>query len=433
MTSSPAAGVRQAPSRQDLGHLSLVTAGKLASIASLVLCNVAVARWTSGTGDFGRYAAGVSLALILDATLGVPLDLAVVRFTEIHPGEAARVERLHAAAFRLKLLLGLVLVTVAASFGSVLSPALLGADAGPSLVTGVALVTVALQLVRSAAVRLQADSRFAGYAALDGLQGITRFVAVAVALACGLRSAEALLVAYAMGTALAIVGGWRLSPIRFLREPWPGRGDLREAALHVALTVGIVVCGTLTGRADIPLVASARSAEDAGMYAVAVQVSMLLTMLASYYSVVMQPRILRLATDGQLAASWRRNAAWALVVSLATAAAAAWALPTLLPGFFGPRYVPAVPIAQVLLVGTCLDLFCMPVSMVFSIQRFPIASLASEAALALAFFGVASTFASMSTLAVASLVTGVRAVKLLVYSAITLAYLWRRQPLHDVA
>jgi O-antigen/teichoic acid export membrane protein len=349
----------------------------------------------------------------------------VLRFADARPRHADDVDRFHAAALRIKLLAGLALIGAAVGWGHVLSPALLGSGASPSTLPAVMLVTVALQLVRSAAVRLQADGRFAAYAALDAVQGLTRIASVAGALWWGQRSAEALLSAYALGTVVSCVAGPWAVPFGVLRGPWPRWDDLVDAARHVALTAGIVACGTLTGRADIPLVA-ARSAEEAGTYAVAVQVSMLLTMLASYYSVVMQPRILRVAAEGQLPASLRWNAGWAGVVCLGTAVMAFWGLPALLPAFFGARYAPAVPIAQVLLVGTCLDLFCMPVVLVFVIQRYPTVSLIGEGALALGFLGVASAYASLSTLAVAWLVTGVRAAKLLFYLAVTLAYLRRR-------
>lgn len=426
MTTQPDQATAPSSTRTALGHLSLVTVGKLTSIAAMILCNVLVARSTGDTGAFGRYAAGLSLALILDAMIGMPLDLSVLRFADAHPRQAGEVDHFHAAALRLKLLGGLALVGVAVWWGRVLSPALLGPGASPATLPAVMLVTVALQFVRSAAVRLQADGRFAAYAALDAVQGLTRIAAVAGALWAGYRSAEALLSAYALGTGVAFVAGWWTAPGSVLREPWPRVSDLVDAARHVALTAGIVACGTLTGRADIPLVAAARSAEEAGTYAVAVQVSMLLTMLASYYSVVMQPRILRLAAEGQLPASLRWNAGWAVLVCVGTVAMAIWGLPALLPAFFGARYAPAVPIAQVLLVGTCLDLFCMPVLLVFVIQRYPIASLIGEGALALGFLGVASAYASLSMMAVAWLVTGIRAVKLLFYLAVTIGYLTQR-------
>ena len=183
---------------------------------------------------------------------------------------------------------------------------------------------------------------------------------------------------------------------------------------------GIIVVGTLTGRSDIPIVAAVRSADDAGHYAAALQVATLVTLVASYYGVVMQPRILQLSRDRTLKVALRRNVIAALLVSGLVAAGAVWILPAMLPALFGARYGAALPIAQVLLIGTCFDLFSMPIMMVYAIQRFPKAMLIGEVAIGLVFFWVAFDMADTSVLAMAWLVTAVRLTKLGIYAAITL-------------
>lgn len=425
MTMLPRQGAGRTPRRRALGELGLVAGGKLASLASLVLCNLLVARWTIDAGEYGRFAAALSLALILDAAIGFPVDISTVRFAALHPLEPARVDQLQAAAFRLKLLLGAGLLAVAALWGERLSQALLGRGAGSGLIAVALLCTAALLLVRSTAVRLQTQGRFARYAALDGFQGALRLLAITGPPLLGHRSAEAFLGAHAAATALAFIVGFWLLPQGYLRAAWPRRRDVREAAVHVGFMAGIVVLGTLTGRSDVPILASARSAEEAGHYAVALQVATLLTMLASYCCVVMQPRVIQMARAGRLGVLLRWNLFGATLLSAATAAMAPWVLPVLIPGLFGARYAPAVPIAAVLLIGTCADMFLMPVLMMFAIQVFPAVSLAGELLIALGFFGAVMAGAARTTMAMAWLVTGVRLAKLLLYSGITVADLKR--------
>jgi hypothetical protein len=148
-------------------------------------------------------------------------------------------------------------------------------------------------------------------------------------------------------------------------------------------------------------------------------------MLASYCSVVMQPRVIQMARAGRLGALLRWNVFGATILSAATAAMAPLVLPVLIPWLFGARYAPAAPIAAVLLIGTCADVFVIPVLMMFSIQVLPAMSLAGEILIALGFFGAVMAGAARTPMAMAWLVTGVRLTKLLLYSVITLADLKR--------
>lgn len=425
MTSAAARAREQSALRRALAELGLVTGGKLGSLASLLLCNLLAARSSTDAGEYGLYAGALSLALILDAAIGFPLDISTIRFAAVHALEPQRIDRIQAAAVRLKLLLGLALLAATALFGGALSRAWLGPGTRSGPLELALVCTLALLLARSAAVRLQVERRFGRYAALDGIQGGLRLLAITAAIGLGQRSAEAFLAAHAVGSALAFVVGFSMVPREYLRAPWPGRRDLREAAVHAGFMAAIVVLGTITGRADVPILASARSAEEAGHYAVALQVATLLTLLASYASVVMQPRVLQVAREGRVATLWRWNAVGAAAVSAVAAALALWILPSLIPCLFGARYAAAVPIVAVLLVGTCADLFFMPVLMMFSIQVSPAASLAGEALIALGFFGVLAAFGAGDTMAMAWLVTAVRCAKLLLYAGITLARVGR--------
>ncbi|HEY6507887.1 MAG TPA: hypothetical protein VIY56_07725 [Vicinamibacterales bacterium] len=386
----------------------------------MILCNVLVARWAADAGEFGRYAAAMSLSLILDAVLGTSIDLAVVRFGDMHAHESHRAESMHGAAFRFKAGVGVIIMAVAIGWGDRLAPMALGDGAGRGLFIMAVLSTVVLLLTRSTAVRLQSLGQFGRSSALDGAQGVLRLVAIAVPAFLGRQTADAFVAAHVAGSAAAFLGGFWLLPRAFLWVSSPPRADLREAATHAAITAGIVIAGTLTGRADVPIVAAARSAEDAGHYAVALQIATLLTLLASYYSVVMQPRILQLAKGGELLPALRWNLLWALGLTVVAAVGAIWALPTLLPGFFGARYVAAVPVAQVLLIGTCVDLLSMPILMVFGLQRFPSAALLGEGLIAIVFFTWAPEMASRSVIGIAWFVTGIRVAKLCLYGGITL-------------
>lgn len=425
MNRGPAQGAGELLHHRTLGELGRVTAGKLISLSSLVLCNLLVARASSDPAEYGRYAAALSLALILDASIGFPLDISTVRFAALHAREPERIDRLQAAAFRLKIFIGLALLGIVATSGPTLSRRLLNEGASGGLLSITVLCTLALLIVRSTAVRLQVHGRFTRYACLDAAQGVFRLLAITLPIVLAHRSAEVFLIAHFIGTALTFVVGLFLVPQGYLRASWPARRDIREAAVYMSFIAGIVVLGTITGRADVPIIASTRSADEAGQYAVALQIAALLTMLASYGSVVMQPRVIQKAREGRLGTLVRWNVLGAGILSAATIPFALWGLPIIIPALFGPRYAAAIPIVAVLLIGTCADLFFMPVMMMLAIQVLPAVSLAAEIAITLGFFGAVMTGVARTTMAMAWLVTGIRLTKLLLYACIALAHVRR--------
>jgi O-antigen/teichoic acid export membrane protein len=396
-----------------------VTGGKLLSLGALFVGSLLVARTALDPGEYGLYAAGLSLSLLLDAVLGSPLDLSTVSYAARHVGNPARGQGFQAVAFRAKLILGLVLLLVTWLRARPLAAALLGRSDRHGVLESAVLCAVALLLFRSSALRLQMEGRFPRYSALDATHAALRLLALAGPLLLGRRSAEAFLLAQAAATTLAFVLGLSRVPWPYLGSPAPSGRELWEAGRHVALTAGIVTLGTITGRSDVPLLAATRPAEEVGHYAIALQLTSLLTLLASYACVVVQPRVIPATRRGALGPLVRANVLGATIVSVVAGIVTVGALPALLPLVFGERYLPALPFVQVLLLGTCADLFFMPVPMTFALQLHPRAALVGEAAITAGFFAAVSAGAADEARAMAWLVTSVRLVKLLLYFGIT--------------
>ena len=421
MTTGAADEPGRASPQRALAEIARVAGGKTITVGSLVLCNLVVARASESAAEYGLYASGIALALILDAVIGFPLDISTVRFAALHASELDRTAQLHAAVFRVKLLAGGALLAVVATLNIPLSTLLFGAESGGVLALAV-LVAVALLMVRSTSVLLQVRGEFTLYAALDTLQGVLRLALVTATAALPVHSAETFLAAYALGTGLAFALGLRLVSQRYIAESWPTLSELREAAAHAGLATVIVVLGTLTGRADVPVVAWKISAEEAGHYAVALQVATLLTLLASYGSVVMQPRIIAMSRERRIGTLVRWNIVVAGCITVALVPLL-WALPHVIPALFGPRYMAAVRLSAVLLIGTCADLFSMPVLMMVAIQMWPRLMLVGELLIAVAFFGILMSGAAATSLTIAWVVTAVRFAKLALYAVITALHL----------
>jgi O-antigen/teichoic acid export membrane protein len=411
---------RPAWRKRALGELALVAGGKVFGLVALLAGNVLVAR-AVGQSEYGIYAAAQTLVLLLDAIIGSPLDLAVVRFGALHAGEEQRVDRLWSAAMRIKLAIIAALFVVAALFRAHIA-ALFFQDAalGGVLLTAIGCASCLL-LMRGTAAFVQSRTRFRAYALLDGAQGVLRLALLCILLASGVRSAGALLATFGVGTALVfVIAAWKI-PQRYMRSRWPERDDARAILAYVGTTAFLIVLGTITGRSDVLILSAMRSSAESGTYAAAVQLAMIPTMLASYASVVAQPKVVGAARTGRLLSSVGWNALGATCLCVLAAPLIAWFLPELVRAIFGPEFSGAAPILRVLLIGTCADLFLMPVIMVFGMQLFPRAALAGEIVITAAFAIAAVVAARAGAIELAWTMTGVRVAKLVWYGWIV----WR--------
>jgi O-antigen/teichoic acid export membrane protein len=400
--------------RRALGDLALVSGGKALSLGATFACGVLVAR-AAGAAEYGFFAAALSLALILDALIGSPLDFSAVRFGAELRDDPARVDRLQGAAFRLKLLAGLVLVALALSFGRPLAALVFG-DARRSLLAATAmLAALCLLLARGTAAHLQIHERFTLFAALDTLQGLLRILALAALALAGTRTAEPFLGAWGAGAAGAFLVAAAVVPQPYLRAGWPDRKDARAIATHSGAVAGVVALGTLTGRIDVLILSAVRPGQEAGCYAAAVHVALLVSLLAGYASVIAQPRVIPMARGGRLPALLAGNAIAAAALSVLMVPAALFAVPRLLPFLFGPGFACAVPVLQILLVGSCADMFFMPVPMTYTLQVRPARALLGEAVITLLFVAAAGGTARAGPLQMAALATGARVLKLVLY------------------
>lgn len=413
--------VRVSPRVRALSELALVAAGKLVALASLFAGGVLVAR-AGGPAEYGLFAAGLSLVLLLDATVGSPLDIATIRFCALHRDDPGRVDRFQAAAFRVKIGLGAAVLLAGWLVRRPLASALFGTEDHSGLLLVVLLSAVPLLLVRSTATCLQSTLRFRAYAMLDSAQGVLRLALVLLLLAAGTRAAEPLLGAYGISAALVFALGLWWLPQRYLTARWPQRDDARAIVGYSGAMTGIIILGTVTGRADIPILAAAGTAEETGYYAAAVQVSMVVTMLATYAGIVAQPRIIPLAREGRLGMLLRWNLLGAGAASAVMLPVAIWVFPVLIRRLFGDSYDASVPILRVLIVGTCADLLTMPVVMIFVMHLFPRTALVGEAVITLGFCAAVPIVlgAGAGAIGVAWIVTAIRLLKLLFYSWFTL-------------
>lgn len=408
-------------------HLLLVASGKLFVLGSMFACGVVVARAADTPAEYALFAAGLTVVLLIDATLGSPLDLAAIRFGAIHRDEPRRVDRFAAATFRIKLVVGAGMAAAALVASRPLAELLFDTPDRIALLHIAIVSALALLLIRGTAVHLQVRLLFHRYAVLDAAQGCLRLLAIAALLAAGIHQAEWYLAAYGLAAALVFASGIVWIPQPYMLARWPERSDARAIFAFLGSTAGIVILGTVTGRSDVLFLTALGNAERAGHYAAAAHMATVVTMLAVYGAIVCQPRVIPAAQAGRLGELVRWNLLGAAGIAVVAVPVSLFVFDPLVPALLGSDYAPAVPILKLLVIGTCADIFFMPVMMTFAIQMHPRTSLACEVGVTLVFLVAAPLAAVHGPMAMAGVATVVRLVKFACYAGITWRHLRRTE------
>jgi O-antigen/teichoic acid export membrane protein len=399
--------------------LVLVLAGKVLGQGALLACGIVVAR-VAGPTEFALYSTLLMLVLLADACLGSPIDYAVIRFTAIHSEDRQRTDRLQAAAFRMKILIGLGLAAGAALFGAPVARTLLHDETGGGLIWLAVGLTAALLLNRSVAAYFQSRSQFRLYSLFDATQGVLRAAVVAALALLGAKSAAAYLGGLLAASVVLLLASFWLTSQIYLTAGWPNRRDALEAFRFLGTTTGIIVLGTITGRTDLLFLAHATGPSEVAHYAGASQLASMATLLAGYASIVAQPILIPAARRGQAPRLLAESSGLALI-GAGGFLLVVWRFAELImQGVFGSGFTGSSSLLRILTIGTSIDLLCMPVAMTFLLQFRPRMALAGEFVITAAYLALAWPVADAGPIAMAWLVTGVRAAKGALYVGATL-------------
>lgn len=295
--------------------------------------------------EYGQYALAITVIFLADAIGGMPFDLAVLRLVQV--GTQGR--QVEETALALKLVLSLV------AGGLSLGVAILsGVDPrGLILVALTVAAATSLLVLRSSLLRVQMQSRFRAYGALE-LTHVALKLGPAFALAITQTGGVAgVLACLAVGPVLALglVTPW-VADLRL----WP---RLNRAAAGQMLRLlrwygPTLALGATLARLDILVLSALAPPEAVGLYGAATVLASVPDMLGMYMGVVLTPKVLALARAGSLR-PWFLRAQLALsglALALLGGAGLAWALGAdrLLP----PDYAGTLPLLAVLLPGSVL-------------------------------------------------------------------------------
>jgi O-antigen/teichoic acid export membrane protein len=339
--------------------LGLYIATGLAFLSTLI-----VAR-ELGPHAFGTVVLALAIAGLFGTLLDLSLEEAVVHhgYRALARGDAAGVLGLIRASVILDIAIGIV---VAASVVLLAAPLADLASAGrldPGLVRLAALVTLASTADSTVSAVIQvagrADLRAWGMAGAN----LARLAGVVVAVQAG--TAEAVILAYAAGSAVGAIGqmlvAWTL-----VRRRWGGQGQtavlrtpVRELVRFGAFTSITTTVAAANG-ALVPVVLGRLSGPTAvGLFRVAMLPVFVSDNASGPIRLVLYPEQARLAAEGdvhQIRQAVRTHTLAALALAVPVAVAAWFVLPWLVPAIYSDTFANAVHPARILLVAAVLRL-----------------------------------------------------------------------------
>jgi O-antigen/teichoic acid export membrane protein len=357
---------------------SLVLAGNALSAAMgfAVLALLTRGLDPAAFGTFATLMTVIDIGLVvIDAMLFAGVVIVAARHAATDPVRSDM-------ALKLGLLIRLPVVAVIALAG------VLGADAIARLLTGspewaqevrIAFLALPLLALQSYALStMQARQAFGRLALTTLYKNLFRLGAVGVLFVLGaltVRSAvSALLVAAALALALALVS----APWAYLRRPGLGQGVLREI-FDINKWMALAALGLLGARFDIVMLSRLSTPEQAGYYAAALQLCLVMTLVSTALVTTLLPKTAQLATQEDMRRHFRRCLPYlplGLAGFAAVFAVSGWAVPLAL----GPNFAGAVAAFDLLTASAMLTMVTNPLLLLF----FPMGLVASYAAMTFA-------------------------------------------------
>ena len=395
-------------------NIARVALAKVFSLATILVMSIVVARATSPEA-FGMYSVAIAIIVLYDALLGAPFDNAVVRYSSLHGQHKNKVERVQGLVFRLKVLLSLFIVLASIMYADAMSSLLFGINAPDGILLITLFSAISMLILRSSASYLQINHKFTDYSNLDIGLGFGRITLVIILFLNGSQSVNAYLSAYGISSLIIFLVYLFIEKQTFFLASMPSKSECKKIASYIGVTSLIVILGTITGRADIPLLSIKSTPADVGYYSVAVQLSIIGTLFASYAAIVFQPSVIRLAKENKLNALINKNIALGAGLSLVAIPVSIYIVPVLIPFFFGDHYINSVVIFQILLIGICADLIIMPILMPYALQALPATILSGEVILTAGFIVFVLISNDITPELMAWTVSAIRVLKLLLY------------------
>jgi O-antigen/teichoic acid export membrane protein len=361
----PAVAQRQLSWRAVGADALWVGGAKIAGAAALVGSNFWVARHLP-PGAYGVFAFASTCVLIVDGIVGSALDAVVLRYASVEaPTGPRRLIAVERAALVMKVAGAFVVLMAVTGFRRPLASWFLhGSEHAPVLVAAVA-AGAGVVLLRSLQVHFQIAGRFARYGCVEVWHTGLRVVLILAALAGGVRSPAALIVAYAIAPLLIVLLSSHVLfwPTAFAL--WWQPEEWRRVAAFAVVALATCGVGVLVARLDLLVLGAAGEPAELGLFGIASTVAMIPMLGGAYLAPALSPRIVPSCRDGHFAALFATTQKMLLAAAVTMFVVIALTVPMLVNAVLPASYAAAIPVVRVLLVSGLAGFVTFPLTLHF--------------------------------------------------------------------
>ena len=340
-----------------LKNISVIALGNVASAALGLLLIVILARSLS-TFDFGLVASVIAIVdgsqLLIDASL----NAGIVHVTAARQCEPAVVR----TGFWMKIGCAILVAGVIVVAADQLSHFLVERGSLTAAIRWAALALVASSGTSFSLTMLQSQERFVTLAAVTPLKNLVRLVGICLVVLTGHASVDAIIATIAAGAIATMAVAASFLSFAFLREWAVSLRYLREM-LQINLWMVMVAMANIGSRLDIWLIAAIANPAEAGLYAAALQMCMVVGIVSQSLMTTMLPRMSRMKQRSEM----RQHVTRCLMISplLFIVFAVAWLVAgPLMQLVLGAPFQPAAPTFVVLFASSLLTLAINPILLV---------------------------------------------------------------------
>ncbi|MEX0282976.1 MAG: oligosaccharide flippase family protein [Paracoccaceae bacterium] len=332
---------------------------------------------------FGELAVLINLVdfglIVIDALLFAGVVVTVSKYAQDHPDKADMALKI---GFLLRLPIALVIAVAGQVAAEPLSMLMLGT---PDLAGPMRLVCLALPLLTVHSffiTALQSRQRFGSLALATTFKNAFRLALMGGLFMLGRLDVSAAMGAMVIGGALAMGLAMAVAGLGFLRAPGMDWSILREI-FDVNKWMAIAAIGLLGARIDIAMLAHYSTAAEAGYYAAALQLCLVITLFSTALVTILLPKSAQMTDPVQVRAHFRKALKWLWVAPVGIVLIVP-ITPFLVPLALGQDYVSVVGPLNLLVASALLALVCNPALMAhFSLGLVPLYALTVVAQMAL--------------------------------------------------
>ncbi len=335
-------------------QILLVTLGRGAGFGIALLTSILLVRFL-GPAEYGIYATGMAIIMVVIGTVGESLDLGILKYVPLYLKEGEhKARQVVNVTFKLKLLLGLGLLLLSVAFAAEIAQVLFKNVELGRIVRIAACGVVGIFMLKSLTSYLQASERFHAYLAVELSHTLLKAGAILALFFIGTLTSFSALVVSAMASFVIFLLMGRLLPKGYL---WSGGFDKDALSTVIHFTKWIMLgngIAAIHSRLDIFMLGLLRGSKDVGVYSAAIALGTIPELLGSFVIIISYPKIMPLYERGALKDYLVSSLKYSAPVCLGVIIVAVWLADPVIRLVYTEEYLASIPILRLVVARSIL-------------------------------------------------------------------------------